>query len=112
MSVIERDKYGLYMVLIYLFSKILNIFIENNNIIYISNILLIIICLLISLKINKIYKGERLIYIGLVFLLFSLDIPYMLSLIIGFLGVVFIFTGGIYRYRRLGSIYQFYHWKK
>ena len=112
MSVIDRDKFGVYMVLIYLFSKLLNIFIVNITTYHISIFLLIMLCLIISLKINKIYIGERMIYIGLVFLLFSLDLSIMLSMIVGVMGVVILSIGGIYRYRRLGSIYQFYNWNK
>lgn len=100
------------MILIYLFSKILNIFIVNITTHYILIFLLLLLCLLISLKIEKIYIGERMIYIGLVILLFSLDLPDMLSIIGGILGVIILSFGGIYRYRRLGSIDQFYNWNK
>lgn len=112
MNVIDRDKYGIYMTLVYLVSKLLNIFIVNITTNYILIFLLIILCLLISLKIDKIFIGERMIYLGLTFLLFSLDLPIMLSMIVGVIGVVLLSIGGIYRYRRLGSTNQFYNWSK
>lgn len=112
MSVIERDKYGIYMVLVFLFSKFLNNFIISVAFKYIFIILLVVLCILISLKINKKYIGERMIYIGLILLLFSSYFNILYGIVVGLIGVLLLVIGGIHRYRRLGNKFIFYNWSE
>lgn len=109
--ILKREITAGLMVINYLIFRIVNIFITNSAITYILIIAFLILCILISFRIPREYKGEQLVHIGLSFILFSSYLPPLTDVITFSIGFVLAIIGGRLRYIRLGkSIKQVYNW--
>ena len=111
--ILKREISGVLIVICYVVYITINNFITNSAVSNISTFAFLIVSILISFRIPKIYRGEQLIYIGLIFTAFGLHFSTddMQLLIFGFSGALISIVGVRIRYIRVGkNIKQLYNW--
>lgn len=106
----NRELMGTLMIITYFIWKIFSSFIADDLTKYTVIALFCIINIILAFRISTLYKGERIIYIGLSLMLFSLEFPFNVELLMGMIGIILILIEAIIRYIRVGSLKQFYNW--
>ncbi|MFZ1561646.1 MAG: hypothetical protein WAT37_17050 [Saprospiraceae bacterium] len=106
----NRELMGTLMIITYFIWKIFSSFIADDLTKYTVIALFCIVNIILAFRISTLYHGERIIYIGLNLMLFSLEFPLNVELLMGTIGIIFILIGAKIRYIRVGSLKQFYNW--
>lgn len=110
--VLKREIIAIKMLISYLIFNIISNFISPDGLpFYATLVVFCAISILLSFQIPKVFRGEQIVHIGLMLLLYSMHIPFTFQVILGIIGITLCIVGGRMRYIRLGrNFHQVYNW--